>query len=81
MRHGRRSVRAISNARLRASPPVHLRPIDVIVCDGPQKKSNLAAGFALRCLQRLSDPDADTRRCTWRHSRQTGGRSGTVLSY
>lgn len=74
------SVRAISSARLRASPPVHLRPIDVIVSDGPVK-SNLAAGFALRCVQRLSDPDVDTRRCAWRHNRQTRGRSGTVLSY
>ena len=33
------------------------------------RSSNLAAGFALRCFQRLSDPDSDTRRCTWRHNR------------
>ena len=45
------------------------------------RKSNLVAGFALRCFQRLSDPDMDTRRCAWRHNRQTRGQSDTVLSY
>ena len=35
----------------------------------PSRSSNLAAGFALRCFQRLSDPDSDTRRCAWRHNR------------
>ena len=47
----------------------------------PSRRSSLAAGFALRCFQRLSLPDTDTRRCAWRHNRQTGGRAGTVLSY
>ena len=47
----------------------------------PSWSPHLVAGFALRCFQRLSDPDADTRRCTWRYNRQTGGRSTTVLSY
>ena len=47
----------------------------------PSGKSNLVAGFALRCFQRLSDPDVDTRQCTWRHNRQTRGQSNTVLSY
>ena len=77
---GGRGYGAISIARLRASPPVHLRPIHVIVSDGPVRP-NLAAGFALRCLQRLSTPDAATLPCTWRYNRLTGGRSGTVLSY
>ena len=63
------------------SPSVHLHPINVIVCDDPQRKSNLVAGFVLRCFQRLSDPDVDTRRCTWRYNRQTRGLSNTVLSY
>ena len=45
------------------------------------RRSNLVAGFVLRCIQRLSDPDADTRRCPWRDNRQTGGLSNTVLSY
>ena len=35
----------------------------------PSGSPHLAAGFALRCFQRLSDPDSDTRRCTWRHNR------------
>ena len=79
-RHGRQSRRAISSARLRTSPPLHLRPIDVVVCDGPVRP-NLAEGFALRCTQRLSAPGVATLRCAWRHSRQTSGRSVTVLSY
>ena len=62
------SKRAISNARLNVSQHVHLHPINVVVYDDPEK-SNLVAGFALRCFQRLSDPDVDTRRCTWRHNR------------
>ena len=47
----------------------------------PSWSPHLVAGFALRCFQRLSEPDADTRQCTWRYNRQTGGRSITVLSY
>ena len=49
------------------SLPVHLHPINVIVYDDP-KKSNLVAGFVLRCFQHLSNPDLDTQRCTWRHA-------------
>ena len=40
--------------------PLHLPPINVIVYDDP-KKSNLVAGFVLRCFQHLSNPDLDTR--------------------
>ncbi len=76
-----RSLRAISTARLSVSPRLHLRPIDVVVCDGPWMRPYLGAGFVLRCLQHLSCPDAATRRCGWRHNRFTGGPSGTVLSY
>ena len=47
----------------------------------PSRSPNLADGFALRCFQRLSGPDADTRPCAWRHNRLTGGLSATVLSY
>ena len=77
---GTQRLRAISTARLRASPPVHLPPINVLVSDGPVRP-HLAAGFALRCIQRLSDPGLDTLRCAWRHNRSTSGRSVTVLSY
>ena len=55
--------RAISTARLHGSPRFHLRPIDVVVCDGPLARSNLGDGFVLRCFQHLSEPDAATRRC------------------
>ena len=58
-----RNARAISTARLNTSPCLHLRPIDVVVCDGPQVRSNLGAGFVLRCFQHLSFPDAATRPC------------------
>ena len=76
-----RSFRAISAARLNVSPRSHLRPIDVVVSDGPQRRPHLGAGFALRCLQRLSAPDAATRPCAWRRNRLTVGPSDPVLSY
>ena len=76
-----RSLRAISTARLSVSPRLHLRPIHVVVCDGPWMRPYLGAGFVLRCLQHLSCPDAATRRCGWRHNRCTGAPSNTVLSY
>ena len=77
----KKSARAISTARLNMVPCLHLQPINVVVYNDPQGKSNLVVGFALRCFQRLSLPDADTRRCPWRNNRYTGGRSITVLSY
>ena len=73
--------RAISTARLPPSPVLHLRPIDVVVCDGPVRRSYLGEGFVLRCFQHLSWPDAATRQCPWRDNRRTGGLSNTVLSY
>ena len=75
------SSRVISTARLRASQPLHLRPIKVVVSDHPVWKSHLGAGFALRCFQRLSLPDIATRQCSWRHNRHTRGQSNPVLSY
>jgi len=42
---------------------------------------NLGACFALRCFQRLSEPDLATQRCHWRDSWQTRGRFREVLSY
>ncbi len=50
----RKRYRAISTGRLRASPPLHLLPINVVVSHDPQWKSHLEDGFALRCFQRLS---------------------------
>ena len=35
----------------------------------PSWRSHLAAGFVLRCIQRLSDPDLATLQCTWRYNR------------
>ena len=42
---------------------------------------HLRAGFALRCFQRLSLPDAAARPHGWRHDRFTVGPSTPVLSY
>ena len=75
------SFRAISAARLNVSQRSHLRPIHVVVCDGPQRRPHLGEGFALRCPQRLSRPDAATRLRAWRHDRHTVGPSVPVLSY
>ena len=75
------SLRAISAARLNVSQRSHLRPINVVVCDGPLRRPQLGAGFALRCLQRLSPPDAATRLRAGRHDRHTVGPSDPVLSY
>src|SRR5581483_34834 len=44
-------------------------------------RSDLAAGFPLRCIQRLSLPDLATQRCGWHHNWHTSGRSIPVLSY
>ena len=38
------------------SPSLHLHPINVVVYNDPEK-SNLVAGFVLRCFQHLSDPE------------------------
>ena len=37
------------------SPSLHLHPINVVVYNDPEK-SNLVAGFVLRCFQHLSNP-------------------------
>ena len=73
--------RAISTGQLRASPPVHTRPIDVLVWHGSSGSSGLEGGFPLRCFQRLSRPHLATRLCDWRHNRSTRGASIPVLSY
>ena len=75
------SFRAISAARLNVSQRSHLRPIHVVVYHGPPRRPHLGAGFALRCIQRLSAPDAATRPCAWRRNRLTVGPSVPVLSY
>jgi hypothetical protein len=75
------SFRAISTARLNASPRLHLPPINVVVSHGPSWNAHLWDGFALRCFQRLSFPRIATRHCSWRNNRYTSGASTPVLSY
>ena len=77
---------AVRTGRLRRSPAVHSRPIDLVVFQEPTvhectRKPRFGGGFALRCLQRLSGPDLATRRCPERDSRHTRGRSSPILSY
>jgi len=67
-------------------PRVHLRPINLVISQGPSGdlrpgRAHLQAGFALRCLQRLSLPDIATERCPWQDSSHTRGPSTPVLSY
>ena len=50
----RESFRVISTARLKTLPSLHLRPINAVFFGVPVRKTNLGAGFALRCFQRLS---------------------------
>ena len=78
--------RAISTARLRRLPALHLPPINVLVSNGPSEglrpgSARLGRGFPLRCLQRFSRPNIATRRCSGRNSRYTRGPSVPVLSY
>ena len=78
--------RAISTARLRGLPLLHLRPINVLVSNGPSEvlrpgKIGLGGSFPLRCFQRFSRPDVATRRYPWQNSRYTRGQSVPVLSY
>ena len=80
------AARAISIGQLNALRRLHLRPIDVVVFDGPSGglrpgRPRLEVRFPLRCFQRLSSPDTATQRCHWRDNWYTGGPSNPVLSY
>ena len=80
------AARAISIGQLNALPRLHLRPIDVVVFDGPSGglrpgRPSLEVRFPLRCFQRLSNPHTATQRCHWRDNWYTGGASNPVLSY
>ena len=75
------ACRAISTGQLNALPRLYLRPIDVVVCHGPQGRPGFEGGFPLRCLQRLSRPHIATLHCGWRHNSSTSGAFTPVLSY
>ena len=78
----------ISTAKLNTLPCVHTPPIKQVVylwsyffpC-GKNGRSNLEACFALRCFQRLSQPDIATQQCPWRDNWYTIGPSFSILSY
>jgi len=69
----------ISTPRLNALLRLHLEPINLVIYK-ESMISNLGVGFALRCFQRLSDPDIATQRCTWQCSWHTRGPFLSVLS-
>jgi hypothetical protein len=73
-------VGRIRSARLKASLPVHLRPINLVIFQ-ESIGSHLVARFALICFQRLSEPYIATRPCPWQDSRYTSGTFVPVLSY
>ena len=73
--------RAISTGQLQGLPPVHTRPIDVVVFHGSSGRTRFEVGFELRCLQLLSRPHIATLHCGWRHNRSTRGAFVPVLSY
>src|SRR6185503_4555954 len=80
------AARTISTGRLNASLRLHLRPINLVISEGPLASlcwgiSHLGASFALRCFQRLSHPDIATRQYRWHDNRYTRGPSDPVLSY
>ena len=80
------AARAISTGQLNALQRLHLRPINLVIYEGPSGglrpgRSHLQASFPLRCFQRLSLPHIATRRCDWRHNRYTRDTSTPVLSY
>ena len=53
--------RRISTPKLKASRLVHLVPINLVVSKASSGISILGVGFALRCIQRLSVPNAATQ--------------------
>jgi hypothetical protein len=75
------SHRPISTTRLNTLLCVHLWPINLLVSEGPIGRPCLEAGFVLRCLQLLSEPDLATQRCPWRDNWYTIGPAISVLSY
>jgi hypothetical protein len=79
------SPRPISTGRLNTLPCLHLRPIYLVVSEGPYSmkdgRPHLGASFALRCFQRLSLPYVANQPCRWRDNWHTRGTSAPVLSY
>ena len=73
--------RTISTGQLSTLLYLHLRPINLVVFEGPSGRAHLEGGFPLRCFQRLSRPYVATRQCRWRDNRYTIGTSIPVLSY
>ncbi|PMP72831.1 MAG: hypothetical protein C0187_00925 [Calditerrivibrio nitroreducens] len=71
----------MSTGQLNASLRLHTQPINVVVYNGSSGRSNLGAGFPLRCFQRLSIPNMATQLCPWQDNWCTRGSSIPVLSY
>ena len=85
--NGGQASRPISTGQLNGLPRLHLRPINLVISQGPsvrpkaEGRPHLEEGFALICFQRFSFPDIATQRCSWRNNWYTRGPSIPVLSY
>ena len=80
------AARPISTGKLNPFLGLHLRPINLVIFEGPlgglrHGRPDLEVGFPLRCFQRLSRPNIATQRCPWRDNWYTRGSSVPVLSY
>ena len=78
--------RPISTGKLNPFLGLHLRPINLVVFEGPlgdlrHGRPYLEVGFPLRCFQRLSRPNIAIQPCPWRDNWYTRGSSVPVLSY
>ena len=80
-RHYGQVERPISTSQLKASQPLHLSPINVVIYHGSSGRSHLGVGFPLICFQRLSFTDLATQRCPWQDNWYTRGQCIPVLSY
>ena len=75
------NFRAISTARLNVSPRLHLRPINVVVSDGPWRDLILERASCLDAFSTYPHQTLLPGGAPRRDNRYTGGLSSTVLSY
>jgi len=84
-RSSKSSPRPISTSQLNPLLDLHFWPINLVVYKRSYSLTDgrpyLGAGFALRCFQRLSDPDVANQQCSWRNNWHTRGLFAPVLSY
>src|SRR4051794_23397873 len=72
-----------SPSRVTALPDLAYQPggLPGLLLSQGDGRAHLEAGFPLRCLQRLSNPDVANLLCPWQDNRYTRGPFTPVLSY